>query len=90
MIKLHSKLKNLSTFKLILIALASMYAVQLFITPFYRLYPMNSIYSSIFKLDTFTDFLRVFWAIGIHPIVETLIFQTLIIRVVLVLTKKYL
>ncbi len=90
--KFHNELKNLSTFKLILISIASMFVVQLLITPFYRLYPINSADSVVYdmyKLDTFANFLRRLFFTGIiHPIIETLIFQTLIIRVVLILTKK--
>lgn len=86
--KLHNKIKKLSILKLILVSISLMCVVQLLTTPFYRLYPINDTFSITFKLDTFSNFLRDFFLLGIvSPIIETLIFQALIIRVVLVLTE---
>lgn len=61
MIKLHNKIKNLSTFKLILVALTLMFIVQILTSPLYHLYPVNNIdpiaQEMFAKPETFSELL---------------------------------
>lgn len=92
MLKLHNKIKNLPILKLVLLSLALVFIVDLFTLPFSQSYIRNFTSDDINRraqeLITISGFIKNILTTGIvSPIIETLIFQTLIIRFVLAWTE---
>ncbi len=84
LLELHNKIMNLSTFGLIICMFACMLISQKIISPFYDFFPILTVnIEEYYDMSTINRFLLVMFRSGIKaPILETIIYQTIIIRLV--------
>lgn len=94
LISLHNRILGLSTFKLIILMFLLIRLVGILVSPLYRLYPIEPVYPKVMAdmndISTLNNLISVTFRAGIMtPIVETLIAQTFVIRLIWIWTKIF-
>ncbi|GEM_PF-3382672 len=91
---LHNKILNLSTFKLILLMFFLLHIAQMIVSPLYKIFPITPTYPKImaerYNMDSINKLIEVIFRTGVmSPILETLLTQTLVIRIVWGFTRIF-